>query len=70
MRKVNCTICGKALNGGIIVNGTGICKNCEERIINTEVETDFYTYYKDCIRKTIVQSLIKEAEINCQNYHL
>ena len=70
MKKHNCTICGKSLNGGIIVNGTGICKNCEERLINTQVETDFYTYYKDCIRKTIVQSLIREAEINCQNYHL
>ena len=70
MKKHNCTLCGKHLNGGIIINGTGICKNCEERLINTQVETDFYTYYKDCIRKTIVQSLIKEAEINCQNYHL
>jgi len=70
MKKHNCSICGKSLNGGIIVKGTGICKNCEERIISTHVETDFYTYYKDCIRKTIVQSLIKEADLSCQNYHL
>lgn len=70
MKKHGCTICRKPLNGGIIVNGTGICRNCEERLINTQVETDFYTYYKDCIRKTIVPSLIKEAETNCQNYHL
>ena len=70
MRKHICTICGKPLNGGIIINGAGICKNCEERLINTEVETDFYIYYKDCIRKTIVQPLIREAETNCQNYHL
>ncbi|MBC8060195.1 MAG: sigma factor G inhibitor Gin [Clostridiaceae bacterium] len=70
MKKHDCTICGKHLNGGIIVNGIGICRSCEERLINTEVDTDFYTYYKDCIKKTIVPSLIKEEEINCQNYHL
>ena len=70
MKKHNCTLCGKHLNGGIIINGTGICKNCEERLINTQIGTDFYIYYKDCIKKTIVQSLIREAEINCQNYHL
>jgi len=70
MKKHICAICGKSLNGGIIINGTGICKNCEERLINTRIETDFYIYYKECIKKTIVQSLIRGSEVNCQNYHL
>ena len=70
MKKHSCSICRKALNGGIIVNGTRICKSCEARLINTHVETDFYTYYKNCIRKTIVTSLIRKADTNCQNYHL
>lgn len=70
MNKHNCIICGKSSNDGIIIYGTWICKNCEERLLYTNIETDFYIYYKECIRKTIVQSLLKGADINCQNYHL
>lgn len=70
MKKHDCIICGKPLNDGIIINGSGICKNCEHRILGTNAETDFYTYYIQCIKRTIAQSLIKGEDINCQNYHL
>lgn len=70
MKKMNCIICGKPLNDGIIINGRGICKSCEERMIKTDVNTDFYNYFIESIKKTIVQYLIKGAEYNCQNYHL
>ncbi|MBC2581242.1 sigma factor G inhibitor Gin [Clostridium sp. DJ247] len=70
MKKQSCIICGKPLNNGIIIYGRRICKSCEERVINSDVNTDFYSYYKDCIRKSIVQSVIRGEEINCQNYHL
>ncbi len=70
MNKHNCIICGKPSNDGIIINGIGICKNCEERLVNSNIETDFYSYFKECIRKSIVQSLLKGADTNCQNYHL
>lgn len=69
MKKQKCIICGKPLSDGISINGIKICKACEERLINIQVDTDFYDYYKECIRKTIVQSFIKGADLNCQNYH-
>ena len=70
MKKHDCIICGKPMYGGIMINGAGICKNCEDRILRTEAETDFYTYYIECIKKTIAQSLMKGEDIKCQNYHL
>ena len=70
MNKHNCIICGKSSKDGIIVYGTGICKCCEERLVNIDIETDFYSYYKECIKRTIVQLLLKGADSNCQDYHL
>jgi len=54
MNKQNCIVCRKPLNNGIMINGRGICKCCEERLINVQVGTDFYQYYKKCIRKTMI----------------
>jgi hypothetical protein len=70
MRKAVCIICRKPLSSGIIVNGKRICKSCEERLIKSEMDTDFYEYYKDCIKKTIVYAELKGEDVNCQNYHL
>ena len=68
MKKQSCIICGKPLTDGIIVNGKGICKSCEERLINLEPGNDFYEYYKESIRKNMIQT--RGAEYNCKNYHL
>lgn len=68
MKKQNCIICGKPLNNGIMIYGRGMCTCCEKRLINLELGTDFYNYYKDCIRKSMVQSVIRGEEINCQSY--
>ncbi|NEZ47342.1 protein CsfB [Clostridium niameyense] len=70
MKKQYCIICGKPLNSGIILNGKGICNDCEKRMINTKMNTDFYEFYKDCIRKNLVHTIIKDEEIKCQNYQL
>jgi Inhibitor of sigma-G Gin. len=70
MQKRKCIICGKPLNNGIMINGRGICKNCEDRIAHSESGTDFYEYYKSCIRKRIVHYMIRGVEYNCQNYPL
>lgn len=70
MKRQPCIICRKPLNSGIIVNGKRICKSCEERMVNAEMDTDFYEYYKDCIKKTIVQTALKGEDIKCQSYHL
>ncbi|MCY6484777.1 sigma factor G inhibitor Gin [Clostridium aestuarii] len=70
MQKRKCIICRKPLNDGIMINGRGICKNCEERIINSENGTDFYEYYINCIKKTIVHYMIRGVDYKCQNYPL
>lgn len=69
MKKQRCIICGKPLNNGIMIYGRGICRRCEHRMINLNEETDFYIYYKQCIKKAIVQAVIRGEELNCQNYH-
>jgi hypothetical protein len=53
-----------------MVNGKRICKSCEERLVSAEMGTDFYEYYKDCIRNTIVQAELKGEDTRCQSYHL
>lgn len=68
MKKQVCIICGKPLNDGIMIYGRGICKCCEKRLINMKINTDFYEYYKECIRKNIAQLVIREEGINWQNY--
>lgn len=70
MTKQRCIICRKPLGDGIIVNGRGICRCCEEKMIKTAMDTDFYVFYKNCIRKTIVDTVLRGEECNCQNYHL
>lgn len=70
MKKQKCIICRKPLNDGIIIYGTGICKSCEERIIIAKANTDFYEYYKKCIKKTLVQFIPRGVNKDCQDYHL
>lgn len=70
MKKPSCILCGKPLNSGIIINGIAICESCEKRLVGTEAGNDFYDYYINCIKKTIVHSLLKGADKSCQNFHL
>lgn len=70
MQKRKCIICGKPLNDGIMINGRGICKNCEQRVIQAESGTDFYEYYKGCIKKTITKKMIKGVDSSCENFPL
>lgn len=70
MKKQSCIICGKPLNDGIMINGRGICKNCERRILIADESTDFYEYYKKCIKKSLAHGIIREVEYECQDYHL
>jgi hypothetical protein len=68
MPKRCCIICRKPLNSGIMISGRGICKCCEERVISTGMDTDFYNYYKNCIRKNIAEAVIRGEENSCQDY--
>ncbi|MHC1685985.1 MAG: sigma factor G inhibitor Gin [Clostridiaceae bacterium] len=71
MEKVKCIMCGKPLKqNAIMIYGRGICRHCEERIIECDINTDFYDYYKEMIKKIIVSSgEIKGEELKCTDCH-
>lgn len=68
--KKQCIICRKPLENGIIIYGRGICRKCEERILNSKMETDFYELYKNCIKKSIVQVVQRGVNEECRGYRL
>lgn len=70
MDKNNCLMCRKPQNNGIIIYGVKICRECEERLISEEVNTDFYKYFKDRIKKSVVSFILGGDENNWQNYRL
>lgn len=63
-----CIICRKPLNNGIIVCGKGICETCEKRLLIIDRETDFYDFYKNCIKKKLVQLIPRGVNDNCRDY--
>ncbi|OPJ61055.1 sigma factor G inhibitor Gin [Clostridium oryzae] len=68
MRKQKCIICRKELNSGIIINGRVICKACEKRLLSVGLNTDFYDFYRDCIKKAMVQTILNERTEVQKNY--
>lgn len=46
----SCFICGDTHCDGIIINGEMICRQCEEKIVNTKVEDSNYDELKDSIK--------------------
>jgi len=70
MKKQTCIICRKPLNDGIILYGRGICSNCEQKLISTDMKTDFYNHYNECIKRNLSQLLLRGEENSWQNYHL
>lgn len=52
MENVNerCFFCGKLAYKGIIVNGERICRECEEKIVNSSVSNKEYDETKDKIK--------------------
>ncbi|MBU5591697.1 sigma factor G inhibitor Gin [Clostridium sp. MSJ-4] len=68
MSKGICILCRKSINDGIIINGKYICKACEDRLVNANVETDFYEYYKECIKKHLVEHMVKSNYLNMEQY--
>lgn len=45
-----CFICGQINCDGIIINGEMICRQCEEKIVNTNTSDKNYDMYKDKIK--------------------
>ena len=56
--KTKCIICGKNNIDGIIIEGKKMCFHCENKLLNSDCETDFYNHYKNMIKKNIVSSLV------------
>lgn len=52
MENINerCFLCGKFDYKGIIVNGERICRECEEKIVNSSVAHREYDEIKDKIK--------------------
>lgn len=62
MKDKCCIICGKAQKDGIMIYGRGICEKCEKNLVSMDECTDFYWYYKECIKKNITQILLQGGE--------
>lgn len=63
-----CIICRKPLDNGIIIYGQRICESCETRLLKIDNGTDFYEFYKNCIRKNLVQFMPRGVNDRCQDY--
>lgn len=68
MANQNCIICRKPFTDGIIVNGRLICRSCEHKLVNAEVNTDFYEYYKECIKRSIKDYTLRKTVIGYEEY--
>lgn len=62
--KTSCIICNKSSRNGIMIEGKLICNECEKKILSANINTDFYEYYKNQIRKNISMTLIKYCSEN------
>lgn len=59
--KTSCIICSKYCRNGIIIKGKLICSECEKKIVSSNVNTDFYQYYKNQIKKSLSGDLLEES---------
>lgn len=46
----SCFLCGARDCDGIILNGEKICRECEEKIVNTTILDPKYDEYKDGLK--------------------
>ncbi|WP_115642134.1 sigma factor G inhibitor Gin [Clostridium putrefaciens] len=68
MGKEACIICRKSIKNGIMINRKYICKSCEQRLINCSTDTDFYEYYRQCIKRSLVQYVVRNNYFNIEGY--
>ncbi|MDT8715775.1 sigma factor G inhibitor Gin [Clostridium sp. 19966] len=69
MEKQKCIICRKNHSNGIIINGRFICNTCEARLINSNIETDFYKYYIECMKKIIMELMLRERTSKYESFY-
>ncbi|ATD53895.1 sigma factor G inhibitor Gin [Clostridium chauvoei] len=48
-----CFICRNQQEDGIIVGKSLICKSCQDKIVNTNIDNKQYDFYKDKIKKAL-----------------
>lgn len=54
-----CFVCGQTNSDGIIINGEMICRNCEEKIVNTKVDDSDYDKLKNSIKIILFEDCMK-----------
>ncbi|MDO4535564.1 MAG: sigma factor G inhibitor Gin [Clostridium perfringens] len=47
-----CIICGKP-GYGIMIRGKLICKSCENKVIECDLNSEFYEFYKNRLKEEI-----------------
>ena len=53
-----CYICRNEKDNGIIIGKSLICKECEKKIVNTDVESIEYDFYKNKIKEAFLNLVI------------
>lgn len=64
-----CIICRSNKNDGIIIYGKKICRSCEKKISEVDMDSKLYEYYKLLIREKLVKPTIKGECGIWKNYH-
>lgn len=54
MSKSICIICGKE-GCGIMIRGKLICTECEKKAISCDVNSEFYEFYKNRLKKRFIR---------------
>ena len=64
-----CIICRSFKNDGIIIYGNKICRDCEKRISEVDIESKMYEYYRLLIKEKIVKPMMKRECEHWEDYH-
>ncbi|WP_066871100.1 sigma factor G inhibitor Gin [Clostridium mediterraneense] len=56
-----CIICGKTGSPGILILDKKICTCCEQKAIDSDIDSEFYEFYKEKIKSNLVGKLRKEG---------
>lgn len=54
MDNMRCIVCGKE-GYGIIIRGKLICIECEKKVIECDINSDFYEFYKNKLKEEVYQ---------------
>lgn len=68
MKKIDCILCRKPLSNGIIILGKGICRECEKKIVESDINSEDYNIIEEKIKNSIVKTILERNDIGWKNY--